>query len=116
MPRRITEDAAKLLVIQYTPRSIAVGAALGILPGFKPLFGLKTLLAFLLATNTFLSSRLSRNADAIADGAAAMRTLTRANAASTHFGELKYWLSDLSVSLLVRSERNADTARAALDA
>ena len=74
------------------------------------------LLAFLLATNTFLSSRLSRNADAIADGAAAIRTLTRANAASTHFGELKYWLSDLSVSLLVRSERNADTARAALDA
>ena len=73
------------------------------------------LLAFLLATNAFLSSRLSRNADAIADGAAAIQTLTRANAASTHFGELKYWLSDLSVSLLIRSERNARAARAALD-
>ncbi len=73
------------------------------------------LLAFLLATNTFLSTRLSRNANAISDGAAAIQTLTRANAASTHFGELKYWLSDLSVSLLLRSERNADAARAALD-
>jgi adenylate cyclase len=73
------------------------------------------LLAFLLATNAFLSSRLSRNADAISDGAAAIQTLTRANAASTHFGELKYWLSDLSASLLVRSERNAKAVRAALD-
>ena len=73
------------------------------------------LLAFLLATNAFLSSRLARNATAISDGASAIQTLTLANAASTHFGELKYWLSDLSVSLLVRSERNAKTARAALD-
>ncbi|HQU69809.1 MAG TPA: response regulator [Albidovulum sp.] len=73
------------------------------------------LLAFLLATNAFLSSRLARNATAISDGAAAIQTLTRANAASTHFGELKYWLSDLSVSLLVRSERNAKDARAALE-
>ena len=73
------------------------------------------LLAFLLATNVFLSSRLSRNAEAISDGAAAIQTLTLANAASTHFGEVKYWLSDLSVSLLVRSERNAKTARTALE-
>lgn len=73
------------------------------------------LLAFLLATNAFLSSRLARNATAISDGAAAIQTLTRANAASTHFGELKYWLSDLAVSLLVRSERNAKDARAALE-
>ena len=72
------------------------------------------LLAFLLATNAFLSSRLSRNASAISDGAAAIQTLTLANAASTHFGEVKYWLSDLSVSLLLRSERNAKTALTAL--
>ena len=72
------------------------------------------LLAFLLATNAFLSSRLSRNAQAISEGAAAIQTLTRANAASTHFGEVKYWLSDLSVSLLMRSERNAQSALAGL--
>ena len=74
------------------------------------------LLAFLVVTNAHLSSRLSRNADAVDEGAAAIGTLTRANAASAHFGELKYWLSDLAVSLLMRSERNALAAREALAA
>lgn len=74
------------------------------------------LLAFLVATNAFLSARLSRNAEAIAEGTTAIGILTRANAASTHFGELKYWLSDLSVSLLMRSEQNALAAREALEA
>ena len=73
------------------------------------------LLAFLVLTNILLSERLSRNADAIAEGATAINVLTRANAANTHFGELKYWLSDLSVSLLMRSENNALTARDALE-
>lgn len=74
------------------------------------------LLAFLIATNTFLSSRLSRNAEAISDGATAIRVLTHANSASTHFGDLKYWLSDLAVSLLMRSETNALAAREDLEA
>ncbi len=74
------------------------------------------LLAFLVATNAFLSARLSRNAEAISEGAAAIGILAHANAASTHFGELKYWLSDLSVSLLMRSEQNALAAREALEA
>lgn len=38
-----------MLVIRDTPQSIAVGAAIGILLGFTPLFGLKTLLALALA-------------------------------------------------------------------
>lgn len=74
------------------------------------------LLAFLVVTNVLLSQRLSRNADAISEGAVAINVLKRANAANTHFGELKYWLSDLSVSLLMRSETNALTARDALEA
>ncbi len=73
------------------------------------------LLAFLVATNVFLSSRLSRNAGAIAENNAAIGILAHANAANTHFGELKYWLSDLAVSLLMRSERNALDARAKLE-
>ena len=73
------------------------------------------LLSFLVLTNALLSARLSRNADAIAEGASAVNVLTRANAANTHFGELKYWMSDLSVSLLMRSETNALTARDALN-
>ena len=73
------------------------------------------LLAFLIATNALLSARLSRNAEAISEGTTAIGILTHANAASTHFGELKYWLSDLSVSLLMRSEQNALAAHAALE-
>ena len=49
MRRRIKEHGAKLLVIKDTPKSIALGAAIGVLLGFTPLFGLKTLLALLLA-------------------------------------------------------------------
>jgi adenylate cyclase len=73
------------------------------------------LLAFLVATNAFLSSRLARNSEAISEGTQALDVLTHATAASTHFGELKYWLSDLSVSLLMRSESNAAAAREALE-
>jgi uncharacterized protein (DUF2062 family) len=49
MRRRFKEHSAKLFVIKDTPQSIALGAAIGIFLGFTPLFGLKTLLAFLLA-------------------------------------------------------------------
>lgn len=49
MRRRFKEHSAKLFVIKDTPQSIALGAAIGIFLGFTPLFGLKTLRAFLLA-------------------------------------------------------------------
>jgi len=49
MRRRFKDHSAKLFVIKDTPHSIALGAAIGILLGFTPLFGLKTLLALLLA-------------------------------------------------------------------
>ena len=49
MRRRFKEHGAKLFVIKDTPQSIALGAAIGVLLGFTPLFGLKTLLALLLA-------------------------------------------------------------------
>ncbi len=72
------------------------------------------LLAILVASNAYLAQRLSRNADAIALGAAKVSELRMANSAVAHFGEFKYWLSDLAVSLLMRSENNADAAHKAL--
>ncbi len=39
----------KVFVIKDSPQSIALGAAIGMFLGFSPLFGLKTLLALLLA-------------------------------------------------------------------
>lgn len=49
-PRRwIHEHSLKLLAIRDTPNAIAGGVAIGIFLGFTPLFGLKTVLAILLA-------------------------------------------------------------------
>jgi len=73
------------------------------------------LLAILVASNLFLDSRLSRNAETIAAEAELVSQITTANAASKSFGDLKYWLADLAVSLLTLSERNADAARARLE-
>jgi signal transduction histidine kinase/CheY-like chemotaxis protein len=72
------------------------------------------LLAVLIASNAYLAQRLSRNADAIAQEVAKVSELRMANSAVTRFGELKYWLSDLAVSLLMRSENNANAAHDAL--
>lgn len=49
MRTRVRGHCRRLLLIRDTPQSIALGAAIGILLGFTPLFGLKTLLALLLA-------------------------------------------------------------------
>lgn len=49
MRTRVRGHCEKLLLIRDTPQSIALGAAIGILFSFTPLFGLKTLLALLLA-------------------------------------------------------------------
>ncbi len=72
------------------------------------------LLAVLIGSNAYLAQRLSRNAEAIAHEVAKVGELRKANSAVTRFGELKYWLSDLAVSLLMRSENNANAAHDAL--
>lgn len=72
------------------------------------------LLAVLIGSNAYLAQRLSRNADAIAQEVEKVSELRMANSAVTRFGEFKYWLSDLAVSLLMRSENNANAAHEAL--
>ena len=49
MRKMFRAHSTKLFVIKDTPQSIALGAAIGVLLGFTPLFGLKTLLTLLLA-------------------------------------------------------------------
>jgi len=69
-----------------------------------------------LAVSNFLSNRaLSSNADTLAAEAAWVSSLTDAGDAASAFGDLKYWLTDLAVSLLMRSETNAELARIELD-
>ena len=72
------------------------------------------LLAVLIGSNAYLAQRLSQNADAISHEVAKVGELRLANSAVTRFGEFKYWLSDLAVSLLMRSENNANAAHDAL--
>jgi len=67
--------------------------------------------AMMFGTNIYLSQQLDRNSTAIEAEAELVRTLTSANNANAAFGDLKYWLTDLAVSLLMNSERNALDAR-----
>jgi adenylate cyclase len=70
------------------------------------------LFAFPIVSVAYLTRELATNARALQEEARLVSTLKVANAASRHFGDLKYWLTDLAVSLLVRSEENATRARA----
>ena len=74
------------------------------------------LLALLIASNVYLDSKLASTADSLGDQAEFVSVLTAANTANTAFGDLKYWLTDLSVSLLMHSQQKADVARIELDA
>src|SRR5579884_4055168 len=72
------------------------------------------LLGILAVTSLYLARELVRDSEALGEQARLVSELKTANDASKHFGDLKFWLTDLAVSLLVRSQQNADAARAAL--
>lgn len=69
------------------------------------------LLAILTLTTLYLNRQVASEAAALADEARLVSVLKTANKANKDFGDLKYWLTDLAVSLLVRSELNARAAR-----
>ncbi|MBM7070274.1 response regulator [Actibacterium sp. 188UL27-1] len=70
-----------------------------------------TLGAMTFGTNIYLFQRLDKNAVAIQEEAAFIGLLSDATAAQATFGNVKYWLTDLAVSMLVNSENNALAAR-----
>ncbi|MEO8242438.1 MAG: response regulator [bacterium] len=72
------------------------------------------LLGVIIASNAYLAARLSDNKRAIAAEVQVVTQLRQAYSAATKFGDLKYWLSDLAVSLLMLSENNANAAHDAL--
>src|ERR1700739_4227756 len=73
------------------------------------------LLIILVATNVYLNRELKDRADALAAEARYVETLRTASAAEKSFGDLKYWLTDLAVSLLNLSEEKARDAKGRLD-
>ena len=74
------------------------------------------LLAVLIGSNLYLNRALSSGSQALLEETQIVATMTTANAAAHDFGDLKYWLTDLAASLLVRSELEAEQARERLEA
>ncbi len=73
------------------------------------------LLCMLVATNLYLTHTLAKNSAAVATETELSSTIESANGARIAFGEMRYWLTDLAVSLLTPSERNAAAARVRMD-
>jgi signal transduction histidine kinase/HAMP domain-containing protein len=69
------------------------------------------LLIFLFATNFYLNRKLAENSAGMAKAATLLGVIREADDAQHDFGEMRYWLTDLAVSLLSTSEQNAAAAR-----
>ncbi len=65
----------------------------------------------LILSSVFLTQALYRSAERMAETRELFDRAASATAAHVAFGDLRYWLTDLSVSLLMNSQRNADQAR-----
>jgi signal transduction histidine kinase/DNA-binding response OmpR family regulator len=74
------------------------------------------MLIALAAGSTFLLlSKLGANAQAVVRISALVARADDANRVQANFDQYRYWLTDLAVSLLEQSEKNATAARARLD-
>ena len=74
------------------------------------------LLIILIATSIYLNRGIKEGADALVAEARYVEILRTASAAEKSFGDLKYWLTDLAVSLLNLSEQKARDAKRQFDA
>ena len=74
------------------------------------------LLIILIATSIYLNRGIKQGADALVAEARYVEILRTASAAEKSFGDLKYWLTDLAVSLLNLSEQKARDAKREFDA
>ena len=72
-------------------------------------------LLVLIATNLFLTRAISDNSAGMVKAAALLHGIEKADNARIAFGELRYWMTDLAVSQLTLSERNAVAARARVE-
>jgi PAS domain S-box-containing protein len=73
------------------------------------------LLSVLVGTSLYLTRELHKNSATLVDQGEALALVETADRTNKAFGDLKYWLADLAVSLLVRAEQKAMEARAALE-
>jgi signal transduction histidine kinase len=77
---------------------------------------LSVLLLLILAVSSALLIReLMRHSQSLAEQARLVSIVRTATTASKHFGDLKYWLTDLAITQLASSQQNAAAAKARLD-
>ncbi len=69
----------------------------------------------LIATNCYLTRTLSENSAGMVKAAGLLKGIEEADRARIRFGEMRYWMTDLAVSQLTLSERNATTARTRME-
>jgi hypothetical protein len=74
------------------------------------------LLGVLVGSNLYLERELHENAATLAEQGEVLAFVKTADRTNKAFGDLKYWLADLAVSLLVRAEQKATEARLTLEA
>jgi len=73
------------------------------------------LLAILAVSSALLIRELMRHSQGLAEQARLVSIVRTATTASKHFGDLKYWLTDLAITQLASSQQNAAAAKARLD-
>ena len=73
------------------------------------------LLAILAVSSALLIRELMRHSQGLAEQARLVSIVRTATMASKHFGDLKYWLTDLAITQLASSQQNAAAAKARLD-
>jgi signal transduction histidine kinase len=72
-------------------------------------------LLVLIATNLYLTRALGENSAGMVKAAGLLKGIEQADSARIAFGEMRYWMTDLAVSQLTLSERNAAAARARME-
>jgi signal transduction histidine kinase/HAMP domain-containing protein len=72
------------------------------------------LLLFLFATNFYLDHKLEENAAGMGKAVALLGDIRAANDAQIAYGEFRYWLTDLAVSLQSTAEQKSAAAREAM--
>jgi signal transduction histidine kinase len=72
-------------------------------------------LLVIVATNAYLTHALRENSAGMVKAAGLLKGIEQADSAQIAFGEVRYWMTDLAVSQLTLSERNAAAARARME-
>ncbi|WP_083632545.1 response regulator [Bradyrhizobium sp. NAS96.2] len=73
------------------------------------------LLIVILGTSIYLTRKLANSSATVGEVADLIDVIEAANGARIAFGELRYWMTDLAVSMLTLSEKNAAEAQSRME-